>query len=376
MATSPLNDALNGLGTTIDSITQKVETGKQKVKAYKEEIVQKLSEVIKQLEKLKENQNIKDIPKIQGQLLNSNEALQKTTESLNLTKKQLDESNAKLENLQQTLDGVNTQLANVTAELAKKQEELGSATDGLKEKDATIQSLNEEMARLQQQKAEAEKQVGEAQGEVTSLIDRIGQINQTLVKQIELIDTIAGELGNNEDVMQGFAAISRNIEAIVNLINNPDRTAKQPTAASNTPLYDKYSKLSNEEREAILDKIREKNERDYQIIMESFSKAESDPVFKRNIQNVLSRNSDIMFGGRRKRRTMKRRGKKTRKLYKGGYVYSSSKQLDESSSIITSSSDSNSNSNSKTKSRTSSSSPKSKSRRSSFKKRRITRKRH
>ena len=46
-------------------------------------------------------------------------------------------------------------------------------------------------------------------------------------------------------------------------------------------------------------------------------------------------------GGKRRRRTMKMRSKskrRSKKSYKGGYVYSSSKELDKASSIVSTSS--------------------------------------
>ena len=89
-------------------------------------------------------------------------------------------------------------------------------------------------------------------------------------------------------------------------------------------------------------------------------------INQKNIQNILSRNyrGDLLKGGKRKRKqkTMKKIGnKRTKKLMKnlkGGYVYSSSKDLDKASSIISASSKSKSNSNSKSKSKSKSNSSK------------------
>ena len=68
----------------------------------------------------------------------------------------------------------------------------------------------------------------------------------------------------------------------------------------------------------------------------------------------------IVTGGKsrkyKKQKTMKKRHGKTRKLsktYKGGYVYSASKDLDKASSIISASSSSKSRSNKTKKSRSS-----------------------
>ena len=50
MADNPLTNALNTLGTTINTITTKVNEGKDTAKAYKAQIIAKLAEVVKQLE--------------------------------------------------------------------------------------------------------------------------------------------------------------------------------------------------------------------------------------------------------------------------------------------------------------------------------------
>ena len=107
--------------------------------------------------------------------------------------------------------------------------------------------------------------------------------------------------------------------------------------------------------------------RDSAIIMQNISS--QDPINNINIQNILSRkyNGDLLRGGKRRRKTMKKRGRKSRKTYRGGYVYSSSKELDKASSVISSSSNT-------TSSRGSLFNSKSKSRRSSLKKRGVTRK--
>ena len=70
---------------------------------------------------------------------------------------------------------------------------------------------------------------------------------------------------------------------------------------------------------------------------------------------ILNFNIQSNYGGKRGRRTMKKRNRKTRKFMKknqkGGYVYSASKELDNASSIINISSIPKSSSTSKTKSK-------------------------
>jgi hypothetical protein len=90
-----------------------------------------------------------------------------------------------------------------------------------------------------------------------------------------------------------------------------------------------------------------------------------------NVQNILSRNykGSLLRGGKRKRKTMKKRHRRTRKKMKGGYIYSTSKELDKSSSIIsaTSNSKSSTSKSSTSKSSTSKSNKKDKTKRKYYK---------
>lgn len=361
MANNPLNDALSGLGATIQTINDKVESGKQRVKAYKQDIVQKLKEVIERLKELEANSKLKIDPGLK-------ENLEKTRDELNQKNIELQASNLKLTELQNQLDSINSELANKNQQLS----ELESSNQS---KDGTIQQLNDEKAALTQQKADIEKQFNDAQTEVNSLIGRIADINNTLVKQIELIDTIAGELDDNTEVANGFKAIADNIQAIMNMINNPNprdtfipppllgntKTGTQPN--NNFPLYNKFMDLTPQGKNNILGLIT--NTADNEFIKsilpnEGFDsdddKQKMEDILK-NHKNALDKEYEItdkgFTGGKRKRKTRKRSHKKTKKTkkgLKGGYVYSSSKELDKASSVISDSSYSKSRSISRSKS--------------------------
>ena len=80
MADNPLTNALNTLGTTINTITTKVNEGKDTAKAYKAQIIAKLAEVVKQLESLKTNSNLTALPQFRQQLQASQTDLQTKTE--------------------------------------------------------------------------------------------------------------------------------------------------------------------------------------------------------------------------------------------------------------------------------------------------------
>ena len=339
---SPLNQALSGLGTTIQSITGKVEAGKNKVREYKTQIITKLKEVVQQLNSLKDNSNFNALPQLRKQLQDSQLALQQKTEELDTTKSNLDKAN-------QELDTLRNNIASINDEIDKKNAQINNLTNSVGEKDKQISELNDQIKDLNKQKEDAESQLASAQKETDSLIQKIGTINATLGTQIELIDTIANELGNlgsdSDDVAIQFKAVGDNIMAIMNMINNPSESNSSASASINPanvsvlPLYDKFMKLNDEQKEQIYREIDNNNKHDIyrKTILNNIDS--NTPKDKTNIQNILSRNykGDLLKGGRRKRKTRKMRHRKTKKTYKGGYVYNSNKNLDKSSSVINSS---------------------------------------
>lgn len=330
---SPLNQALSGLGTTIQSITGKVEAGKTKVREYKTQIITKLKEVVQQLNSLKDNSNFKALPQLRKQLQDSQVALQQKTEELDTTKSNLDKANQELEELRKNIALIND-------EIEKKNKQINDLTNSIGEKDEQISELNGQIKELNEQKKDAESQLASAQKETDSLIQKIGNINATLGTQIELIDTIANELGDlgsdGDDVAIQFKAVGDNIMAIMNMINNPSQSNSSVNAAnvSQTPLYDKFIKLNDQQKNQIYSTIGDKYRN--AILDNMISNTPQDKI---NIQNILSKyySGDLLKGGRRKRKTRKMRHRKTKKTYKGGYVYNSNKNLDKSSSVISSS---------------------------------------
>jgi hypothetical protein len=126
--------------------------------------------------------------------------------------------------------------------------------------------------------------------------------------------------------------------------SNPGPAPAAAAANSTTPLADKYNNLTQDQKDDVLSGLEEKYRN---AIL-------TKPNDKSNIQNILSRNynGDLLRGGKRKtrckrksggkRKTMKKRARRTmkRRHHKGGYVYSSSKELDKASSIVSTPSES------------------------------------
>jgi chromosome segregation ATPase len=367
---SPLNQALAGLGTTINTITDKVEAGKTRVREYKAQIIAKLREVVEQLNSLKANNNLKALPQLRKQLQDSQAALQQKTEELDQTKGQLNEANQNLQQLQQNVDQINRQIA-------EKEQQITELTNSGKQKDKAIQELDAQVRELDKQKEEAEKNLVSAQQQIDSIIQKIGQLNTALVNQIQLIDTIANELGDldNGDVAEQFKAVTDNIKVIVDMLNSAGQgEGGAEAAAVQQPIYDveqNFNKLNelhlNKDIGQYQRYVQGLNGQIQNQIGRVINDVErNDPQAIATLKQILEQNKlnvpTIMNGGKSRRhkrrggrKTMKKKHRKTRKLakknYRGGYVYSASKDLDKASSVISASSSSKSSSGKRDKTR-------------------------
>ena len=381
---NPLNQALTGLDTTIQSITGKVAASKTRVREYKVQIITKLREVVEQLNSLKNNNNLKALPQLRKQLQDSQVALQQKTEELDQTKGQLNEANQTLQELQQNMEQINRQLE-------EKNQQIVELTDSGTEKDNAIQELNAQIRELDTQKTEVGRQLASAQEQSNSLVERFGIINATLGQQIKLIDTIVDELGNldnaNDDVSIQFKAVGDNIMAIMNMINNPgqggsqqveqgtqqvEQVSEQGSQQATQQVEDLYQRFINSEQTKKDSFYRSlngtPNQSSINVIQNNIRRAidrnneQSIKDIKDELQKIINSGNVPLLGGKTrrhkrhgKRKTMKKKHRKTRKpikkKYKGGYVYSASRDLDKASSVISASSSSKSTSNKRNKTR-------------------------
>ena len=358
---NPLNQALAGLGKTINTITDKVEAGKTKVRQYKSQIIEKLKMVVSQLNELKVNNNLKALPQLRKQLQDNQVTLQQKTEELDLTKGKLNEANQNLQQLQQNINDINKQID-------EKNQQITNLTNSGKQKDKAIQELDQQVRDLDKQKQEAEKNLLSAQTQIDSIIQKIGQLNSALVNQIQLIDTIADELGDldNGDVAEQFKEVTANIASIVDMINNPSQEEPEPEPQSSSgveALYNNFINADQRKKDSFYASLRgTSNQNAIDIIQRNIRNAidkndqESINNIKSVLQTILNTNSgniSLLKGGKYnnyiRRKTMRKRHGKTRKLgtrklgnsrkfgQKGGYIYNTSKDLDKASSIISSS---------------------------------------
>ena len=356
MGDNPLNQALSNLETTIGSINTKVEENKGSARAYKAKIIEKLKNLNKTIDELKANNNLKSIPQLRQQLEESQTKLGDATKELEDTKTNLADATRDLQESQQKIQQLNSEIENLNVQVQELQNSNQQKTD-------EIASLNQTLAQLTEQKNSAERNLAAKQQEIDQYIQRLATINTTLASQIGLIDTIVGELGDldsrNDEVSQQFQAVSDNIMAIMNMVNNPSSNNNYPPAAaamsSNNNITNLRDLRSNPDKREYNTFIQSLNREGKQAIgqqinddINKFDSGDSTAISK--IQNILTQNQinvpPLRTSGGRRRKTMKKRHRKTYKKMRGGYVYSVSKELDKESSVVSASS------GSKTKTRT------------------------
>ena len=382
-----LNSALQQLKTTVSTINDKVVQGKEQANAYKQSIIAKLAQVVEQLRAVQNNPNLKNIPNLQGQLTESNNALQQKTSELAETRQQLEKSNAQVETLNRQNAELTQQLNQKDGELKQKEEQLrqlqASNDESIAKLNEQIKALQSEIDQLKQQKNAVEQQLVASNQELSNLVRQIAEINEELNRNIELINGIAGSLGSvdSPEMASQFEAIAQNIAAIVRMINGEQGSATPPAppvpvpvpGPSIPPIQQKYNDLPESETNKLTPRVK----KDIEGILKNKTSG-----YEERIRDILHGQGVNFTGGGRGRRG-RGRGRKTRKVkkynLKGGYVYTSSRELDNSSSIISDGSRGRTSSKRRTtETRTSDSSPdsvfKRKTKKNTFRKRRTTRK--
>jgi hypothetical protein len=342
------NDLLKKLNEIISAISAFKNTNLQGLTDTKN----KLTEVSKELETTKAtlNQNQQQLQTVQANL----SAAQNELQTANARKNELEQKDRELnDKLAQLETNYNNKISGIRDEMSKTSTAEKNAMQ--QEFNNQITTINNEKAQLQQAvenaklaQTEAVNNLSSLQKDQENLIVSLGNINSFLTKQLELIDSINVNSPNIEEYTSLLDTIQTGLGGVISNINQ----AVSAPVNSDTLVYDKFISLTPDQQESILQTL-SFNDKTY--IEDNMNT--TDIVVKRNIRNMLKRyTGDLLKGGKRKRKqkTMKRRSKRTKKLMKnlkGGYVYSSSKDLDKASSIISASSNSNSNSNSKSKSK-------------------------
>lgn len=330
MASNPLNDALTQLGSTINSITGKVEENKKRVKDYKTQVIAKLGQVVQQLTELKNSSGLRSIPQLKQQLQQTQTELQTKTSELESTKTELANATRNLQDLQNKLQDLNRQIQD-------KNTQIEQLTNNKQQLNQQVEQLNQQLQQLNKDKVAAEQNLAAAQQQIDSLVQRIGQINTTLGGQIQLIDSIVNEMGsldnNGDEVALQFQAVSDNIMAIMNMINNPSSASAQYDVESNYSNLMALHGLTDKRQYSTF--VRGLDGALQNQINQNINNAERGDTnaissIKTALQSSQAKVPRPTTSGGKKRKTMKKR------VFKGGYTYSASKSLDKSSSIITS----------------------------------------
>ena len=380
MSDNSFDEAFSKLDDTINSINSKLAQGKDMVSTYKKKLIDRLQALGEQINGIKGN--LKSIPNLRDKLQKTQTDLEQKTNDLNTTQQKLEETQTELTNLTEEIKAKNKEIEDKTKEI----NELNSSNSDNK---SQIDALNSEKDELIKQKAEAESNLKTAQTQIDGFIARLGAINETLLKQIEIIDNIYKELGEfdtDETVTNKFKEISDNIANIMNMINSPEVASgegssfemgssssgeegsgeegfeedgskltindfkdldniKQLNPQQKNEMLQKYGNLSLDEKKDILQKLTLKVNPSLIKPIQNIIK-QNDPAVINNALNQIINGNYVGGKRHRKRKTMKKRHRKTKKILrnghklrnghalKGGYVYSSSKELDRTSSVI------------------------------------------
>ena len=357
---TPLENALAQLDTTIVSINTKVDEQRSIVQNYKDKIIEKLRNIIEQLSKLKNNSAFSAIPQLKRQLEEAQKKLDAKTIELDETKKKLEASYIENNRLETALQGIRSQIE-------EKEEQIKKLMAENAQQITQLQTLQEEVNRLKEQENATKTELAELKLSMDNLVSRIGTINTRLEKEIQKISSITSGLTDPDDVDSQIQTIGTNIQAIMNMINNPSSGGTEKTFGTTDTTdttYDIDTNLANFRKlydnkdngnfSRFLGKLDGKIQREVQNAITQINKGNETAI-----KEVLTKNKIIVpkpspfLGGKRKHKTIKRRLRKTRKNLRGGYVYSASKELDNASSIVSASSGNKSMSLSKTLSKSS-----------------------
>lgn len=355
------NDLTNKLKDILANITSFNNLNLQNISQTKNKLDQVTKELSDSNNKLTSVQE--ELTKVKGELTQAQNDLKTCTSK-------------KLE-LENQLKQVNEKMTEASAEYQKnlanlKEEYTNKSNNEKKQLEADfnqkVVNLNNEKIAIQQQMEKAKKEQQDAitnlnniQQQQESLIKNLGTINEFLAKQLQLIDSINTNQPNIDDYTQFLENIQNGISVVIQQINqavnNSENLTPTPSPNSNNVnntnpyiLFDKFVRLSPQQQQEIFQQINNEDVED-DIKQALINQTDND---KRTISYLLNQyNGDLLKGGKRKNRKTRKctsrrasqgrgrgrgRGKVSTYKGRGGYVYSGSKSLDKSSSVITDSS--------------------------------------
>jgi predicted nucleic acid-binding Zn-ribbon protein len=361
MASTIIQDILTNGKAINNELGKKIESLNKTNSNFNTVLTNKLKDIINAIDKFK-NTNLQGLNETKNKLEAVTKELQTTRDNLQQTQTELDsvknslnecqnalqEANARKTELEQRERELNNRLSQLETEYNNKiagiRDEM--AKKSAEEKKAMQQEFDNQLANLNAEKEQLRKEMQDAQNAQTAatnqlsalqkeqegLINNLATVNSFLTQQLELITRINTNQPNIDEYNGLLDTIQNGLGGVITQIN---QAVAGPSAVYPTPLYDKYVNLTPEQKDEILNVLP----------VEYKNEIRKNPNDKANIQNILSKyyKGNVLRGGKRKtrrmkgrkgRKTMKKRHMKTKKhlrRQKGGYVYSSSKELDSAS---------------------------------------------
>lgn len=314
-----------------------------------------------------------DLNKTKTQLQETQRELQRVNEELNTTKNAIASAEANRNELEEKVRQLEMTIEQIKTEHANKIQELGQ--EAKQERDDLQANFDNQLSAIQQEKINLENEIKNAEKkrdeainnlnkfeqEQNNLIDKLATINTNLANHLKSIDDMNTSNPNVNDFEQLLQNIEAKLRSIMGGINEAVSNTTLGRPSNNTTqqvsFYNTFMGLNQEQKDAIYDILRTKDSGDkYVANIQRYiasqnpsvrEKAEINGILLRFFNNDGTTLTEKQRGGKRKRKTMKKRTKKTRKLMKkyqkGGYTYSASKELDKESFIVSGSSVSNSN---------------------------------
>jgi chromosome segregation ATPase len=389
--TTVIQDILKNGKAINDELGKKIALLNQNNGKFKDTFTQKLKSIISAIDSFKSTN-------LQG-LTDTKEKLTSVTNELNVTKETLARTQSELEQIRTALSTTQSDLQNVTSVkngLEQKERELTDRISQLEteyqnklngvrqemsdkatqEKKNMQQDFDSQLAALNNEKADLQKGIQEAQQSQTeavnklsalqteqnNLVNNLGEINSLLTRQLALISSINTDGANDAEYSELLDTIQSSLGGVISEINQAVSGQNQN---QNQSVYDVESNYNNlmslydtNRFNAFLDNSTDGTVK--RAIQTNIRDAKNgNPQSIDEIKRLLSANQikvkpPSIFGGKRRSKTLKKKNSKTRKLnrklnQRGGYTYSSSRELDKASSIVSSSSGSKTKSKNKTK---------------------------
>ena len=387
MASNIIQDILNNGKAINNELGKKIELLNQKNSKFNGDLTKRLNDIISSISSFK-NTNLSGLTETKNKLASVTKELETTKMNLQQTQNELENVKTALSSTQNDLQTANSkrneleqQNRDITNKITQLQTEYDNKINGIRdemskksteEKKQMTQEFNNKMEELNSEKINLQKAIEDAQQKQTEavnnlailqkeqdgLINNLSSINGFLTKQLELISNINTDQPNIDEYNGLLETIQSGLGGVINEINQAVLPSSTTQSSSQTPLYDKFIKLSEQQKQQVLSQM----ERQYaNTILTNIQNPT--PENKMNINNILLRhyNGNLLRGGKKiknsKNKTnklnKKHKTKKHLRRQKGGYTYSSSKELDKASSIVSASSNTKSpKSNKKYKTRT------------------------